>query len=313
MNIAIIDLGTNTFNLIVFDSQNLNILHNSKVSVRLGKGGITKATLAPDAWQRGKAALAEHKNTAAQWQVSSIYCFATSALRSADNGVDFVREVERDLGLIIHIIDGQKEAEFICEGVRRAGLLQQEKVMIMDIGGGSTEFIIADANEIYFKNSYLLGVTRLIDQLQPQDPITKSDVEALNLLYHNTLAEVLEAAKLHQIDHLIGSSGSFDTLADIQNHRNGKGGVLPGNGFQFDLEDLEVLGKELLAKTTEERLKIAGMIPMRADMIHLSFLQIDYLKKHLPIHKITLSNYALKEGVMTEITINPKKWHAYYL
>ena len=222
-------------------------------------------------------------------------------------------EVEAYLGLKINVIDGDQEAYFICEGVRAANLLSAEKVLIMDIGGGSTEFIITDENKVYFQASYLLGVTRLLDQLQPQNPITVGDINRLNEVYENTLQKMVEEAKSYQIKKIIGSSGSFDTLAEMQMHRLNIGTPPPRNGFEFQLDDLHKLGEALVSKTTEERLEMAGMIPMRADMIHLSYLQVKYLLDRLPIENIVLSNFALKEGVLNEINKNPEKWPAYYL
>ena len=163
MRVAIIDLGTNTFNLLICDKKDESdkIIFKNKISVKLGEGGIDKGIIADAPYQRGIKALEDHLNTIKKYEVDKHRAFATSAIRSTKNGSDFVREVFEKLALKIEVIDGDKEAELIYQGVKKAILFDLDYKLIMDIGGGSTEFIIANAKGVRWKKSYLLGVSRL--------------------------------------------------------------------------------------------------------------------------------------------------------
>ena len=144
MKTAIIDLGTNTFNLLIVEGD--QTLFKTKIAVKLGEGGITNNFIAEEPYRRGLAALKKHIETIKHYKVERTLAFATSAIRSATNGAVFVKEVKKKLGLNIEVIDGNKEAELIYLGVQQALDLGQENNLIMDIGGGSTEFIICNKN-----------------------------------------------------------------------------------------------------------------------------------------------------------------------
>ena len=120
--VGIIDLGTNTFNLLIANVNSLNykVLHKTKIAVKLGKGGIHKGFIAPEAYQRGLDALKVHKQTLLDYQIQNYYAVATSAIRSSDNGTQFVEDVKQQLGILINIIDGDKEADLIYNGVKQA-------------------------------------------------------------------------------------------------------------------------------------------------------------------------------------------------
>jgi len=143
---AIIDLGTNTFNLLVYARRpdgTLHILHAEDRPVFLGKGGIEKGMLLDDAFARGMDALAMLKATAVQHGATHLRGFGTSALRNARNGTAFTERARVELGVQIEIIPGSEEAALILEGVRQAVVLTAKPTLVMDIGGGSTEFILA--------------------------------------------------------------------------------------------------------------------------------------------------------------------------
>ncbi|MCC6689956.1 MAG: phosphatase, partial [Bacteroidia bacterium] len=162
MLVAVIDLGTNTFNLLIAEllaAGKYRILYNTKLPVKLGKGGINKNQLLPDAMERGINALNDYKNIIAQYNVAKTYAFATSAMREATNSNEFIKRIH-ELGISVDVISGDREAELIYKGVRLAIDIGEQHVVVMDIGGGSTEFIIANNKQILWKKSFLLGVSR---------------------------------------------------------------------------------------------------------------------------------------------------------
>ena len=152
---AVIDLGTNTFNLLIMDigsKGRYKIIFKEELDVKLGEGSINKNMISPAAFRRGLDALKKHKATIDSYEVETIDALATSAIRSAKNGANFIERALKETGIQIHTIPGEEEASIIYHGVKLAGLLEKEPSLIMDIGGGSTEFILADNSNIYIGN-----------------------------------------------------------------------------------------------------------------------------------------------------------------
>lgn len=294
---AIIDLGTNTFNLLIVEGS--STLYKTKIAVKLGEGGITKGYIAEAPYQRGLQALKQHLATIAEYQVDKTLAFATSAIRSSHNGMKFVQEVKEVLDLNIQVIDGDREAELIYYGVQQALDLGHEKSLIMDIGGGSTEFIICNKEEIFWKKSFQLGAARLLEKFEPADPISVNEIQQIETYLEECLAPLWTALLQHPCHILVGSSGSFDTLAEVIAHQFYDIGMLnEKTTYNFQLTDYAWLHKKLLHSNLVERLAIPGMIPMRADMIVISSIFINFLLKKEKIREMKLSTYALKEGVL---------------
>lgn len=301
MRIAIIDLGTNTFNLLIRDTESGLTLYNNKIPVKLGSGGITDGRIADDAFNRGIEAMISHRSTAADYNADIILAFATSAVRSANNGDEFVKEIFEVTQIKVEVIGGLREAELIFKGVQQAVEIGDEPVLIMDIGGGSTEFILGNKHEVFWANSYELGVTRLLDLFKPHNPILPQQAMQLREYIKSALEDLMEAYQKYPARMLIGSSGSFDTLYDILALRHGRAPLQSGQiSGSFDEGELRILINDLIAATTEERLEMPGMLEMRAEMIHLAGIQIALVLDLLSIDKIRLSTYSMKEGVYAE-------------
>lgn len=301
MKTAIIDLGTNTFNLLVVEGN--TTLLNTKIAVKLGEGGITKGYIAEAPFQRGLEALKKHLQSIEKYQPNRTLAFATSAIRSTKNGVDFVARVKTELGLHIEVIDGDKEAELIYLGVKQALDLGDSNKLIMDIGGGSTEFIICNKKEIFWKQSFQLGAARLLERFQPQDPVTSIEVKWIERYLEDVLTPLWTALQIFPCDTLVGSSGSFDTLADVIVHKFYDISILKGKtNFDFKLSDFNWLHQYFLKSNLEERLNTPGMIPMRADMIVISCIFINFLLKRQQMLSMKLSTFALKEGVLKTLS-----------
>lgn len=299
MRAAIIDLGTNTFNLLVFErgeDGGLRILHSAELPVFLGKGGIEKGIIADDAFQRGLAALRKHKATAIDHGATVITGFGTSALRNARNGSHFVHRAKEELGITISIIAGDQEAELILEGVRQAAPFGSQPSVVMDIGGGSTEFILATNKALMWKRSFELGVTRLRERIPISDPITV-DEEARIARHLDDRLEALYAVVERQEPHvLIGSAGSFDTLANIVAATQGitlspDATTLPFSALEFD-----AIKDRLLRMTRAERLLVPGLPEHRVDTIPYALITIERVLIAGSIRELAWSKYALKEG-----------------
>ncbi|MCH1437388.1 MAG: hypothetical protein L7U70_04820 [Flavobacteriales bacterium] len=309
--IGIIDLGTNTFNLLIaeLNTSGYTILKKKKIPVKLGEGGITKDFITSEAYQRGLSALQAYKNTLEKFEVDEFYAVATSAIRCANNGPQFVKDAKDKLGIHIHVIDGDQEADLIYKGVRQSISLEEKPKLIIDIGGGSTEFIIANQKQSFWRKSYQLGAARLLETFQPKDPITSEDVSILESHFEEVLQEMFEMTEAYEVNCLIGSSGSFDTLAEMICCKNGSPTNWKKNKYyRFDMHDYNQIQRIIYESTLDERLKMDGLIPMRADMIVICIVMINYILNRLTLHDLRVSSYALKEGLINEIIINPKQW-----
>lgn len=303
--IAVIDLGTNTFNIIVGQTDlkgNFNRLVETKIAVKLGEGGINSGFIAPEPFRRGIEALDQFKQITNDWRVDDVYLFATSAIRNAQNGNNFVQQVETFFNWKVRVISGDTEAQLIYYGVRRALDLGEKPLLIMDIGGGSTEFIIANNSQIFWKKSFEIGAARLLERFKPSEPISPLEIEEVFNYMENQLTELKEAVKLYQIDVLVGSSGSFDSYADVILNRYYNGKTLNGaTTFVFPMEQFNDTYNLFISANRKERADIKGLIAMRVDMIVIASLLIRYVVDNFKINEIRLSTFSLKEGVLWAI------------
>ena len=307
MRAAVIDLGTNTFNLLIaeLDAVGFRIVFSTKQAVKLGEGGITRRHIAEAAYKRGLSALTLYRNMIEERNVDVVYAFATSAIRSAENGPDFAKNASEILGVTIHVIDGDREAELIYKGVQLAVNPGVQPFLIMDIGGGSTEFIIAEKERMIWKKSFNLGVARLLERFTPSDPVTESDIQRIHSFLEETLLPLDEAMKTQKVDKLIGSSGSFDTFAEMICHAFYQPDEIDhASTYHFQLNDFDKIHAKLLTSTLQERLCMPGLLPMRTDMIVLASVFVKYILNRDELKEMHLSKYALKEGVIFELLQN---------
>ena len=303
--IAIIDLGTNTFNLLIAEinsNKTYHTLFQTKISVKLGEGGIDKGFIAPAAFLRGIEAIKSYQKIIEKYKVKKVVAIATSAIRSASNGAEFILKIKEESNINVKIISGDKEAELIYLGVRQAVKMNSETSLIIDIGGGSTEFIIANHKQIFWKQSFLLGAARLLEIFNPSDPITDAQIDALIAYLKNKLQPLFAALKKYPVSELIGSSGSFDSLAEMIAFRFYTPKILDDETeFTFNIDDVETIYKSILKSTKAERLQMKGLIEMRVDMIVISNIIVDFIIQSFAIQQMRLSTYSLKEGVLYEM------------
>ncbi len=205
----------------------------------------------------------------------------------------------------MEIISGEREAELIYKGVKHALKIGEQPELIMDIGGGSTEFIIANDKKLFWKYSFLLGVSRLMEKFQPSDPITKEEIQIIENYLNTELNPLWEALKQNPVETLIGSSGSFDSFAEIIGHKYHEPFVLNNKTeHTFNMNETFIVFEELIKSHREQRLQTKGLIEMRVDMIVLSAILVKFVLQKSGIKNMRLSTYSLKEGVMWELMHN---------
>jgi exopolyphosphatase / guanosine-5'-triphosphate,3'-diphosphate pyrophosphatase len=306
MRIAILDLGTNTFNLLVSEASSANrmsIIHTAKEPAKLGKGGIHKGIITPEAMERGITAIENHLNVLKDYSPEKIYAFGTSAIRDASNGKDFINAVNNRFGIFVHIIPGDREADFIYKGVRLSCEMDEDPSMILDIGGGSNEFIIANKKTIFWKYSFDLGMARMLEMFPPSDPIAKEEIEALEEYFDKELQGLYPVVEKYKPHTLIGASGSFETIsALLQNQKPSLYKKIPGSSSrEIQLNDYFSLHENLLKSTVQQRSVMTGMEPVRVEMIILATIFVNFVIKKCNLKRLIQSDYALKEGVIAEM------------
>ena len=294
---AVIDCGTNTFHLLIADVVNgeLREVYRERRFVKLASDGIRKIGPAP--FTRGLEALTHYAEILHEHGCSEVTAFGTAALRTADNGPEFVKVAAEQTGIQITLIPGDEEARLITKGVLAALPVTPERVLIMDVGGGSTEFILAEGNEVYWRQSFPIGVSVLKNEFNHNDPITYEEIVALQDHLQATtkpLAKVLSERATH---HLVGAAGTFDVLASIL-----RDDTAPAHATsqRLQLAGLADLHETVIHSTLEERLAFPGLPPERADMIVVAMVLIDFVIQLAGIDKITVSDYAMKEGILLE-------------
>jgi exopolyphosphatase/guanosine-5'-triphosphate,3'-diphosphate pyrophosphatase len=300
MRKAVIDLGTNTFNLAIAEVKNnsIQLLHAEKEGVAIGMGGINDKLLSEDAIQRAIACLERFKSRCTDFQVAKIEAIGTSAIRDASNKQTFLKSVKDATGIEIDVINGIQEANLIYQGIAYTYNFESPS-LIMDIGGGSTEFIIADGKRIYWKHSFDLGAARLLEVINPSEPITKQEIKKLKLYLKEQLALLWGACEIYQVKTLIGSSGSFDSISEMIYYKfHTEENPLIKTEYHFDLKNFEFIYKLLINSTIEKRFKMKGLAAMRVEMIVVAVIMIKYVFKKLKLKEMRLSTYSLKEGIL---------------
>jgi exopolyphosphatase/guanosine-5'-triphosphate,3'-diphosphate pyrophosphatase len=302
--IAVMDLGTNTFHLLIAEgpADNFTTIFKATEAVKLGEGGINQGTIQPAAFTRGLAAMQRFQDQILDHRVTNVKAIATSAIRSAANGQDFIDQVKETTGIQIELISGEQEAGYIYKGIDASGCLNDSNALIMDIGGGSVEFIIANNDEVLWKQSFEIGAARLMDKFHQTDPIPVASIKELTRYLDGKLMELFAAAIKYKPTTLIGSSGAFESFAEIIELKKGrKFNLEQTKVYEFDTDDLLDLIELLIKSTHALRASMKGIIPVRVDMIVVASLLTIYMMQKLGLTDVTMSTYSLKEGVLAQM------------
>ena len=290
---AVVDLGTNTFHLLVGrfgpDAAGaLTVAHRERHYVRVAAEGID--VIGPAAYARALAAATSIGEALARHEVAGAAAFGTAAFRTAANGPQLRAEVAARLGVPVQVIDGRTEAALITAGVQAAGLPPVGRQLVVDIGGGSTEFILVEDGVPGFRDSYPLGAQVLRRRFHREEPFGKTQHDALVAHLDVALAELLRHARAPLT--LVGASGTFDVLGDLY-------GVRLGPALQeVDPARIRALYRESAAMTAERRLADPRIPPERADMIVVALALVDFVLERLPDTRVLTCAYALKEGAL---------------
>lgn len=298
MRLSVVDLGTNTFNLLIAERDadgRLCVQHSEERPVFLGRSGIGRGLITSEAMERGLSTLREFVDMSLAMGVSRIMAYGTSALRNARNAGDFSARVKDLLQLDITILSGEEEAELILDGVRQAVTFTTRPMLVMDIGGGSIEFILATNKAVMWKHSFEIGATRLLERFSPSDPLLLEDYFRISSYIDAQLAPLYAVMDRHWPHTLVGSAGSFDTLAQLAAHEAGTTISSTTNNTVMGRALFDDLKEGIVGSTRAARARTPGIPDHRVDTLPLALLAMDRVVMH-GIEEVRWSRYALKEG-----------------
>ncbi|QOV24488.1 Ppx/GppA phosphatase family protein [Anabaenopsis elenkinii] len=306
--IAAIDMGTNSLHMVVVKIDPtlpaFTIIAKEKETVRLGNRDLTTGELKPENIDKAITALRRFQEVAKTAHAETIIAVATSAVREAPNGKDFLHQIQEELGLSVDLISGQEEARRIYLGVLSGLEFDHQPHIIIDIGGGSTELILADSQEARSLTSTKVGAVRLTSELITTQPISDVQFQYLQAYTRGILERSVEdiLANIHpgESPRLVGTSGTIETLAMI--HAREKLGILPStlNGYELSLKDLRVWVNRLRKMTNSEISIIPGMPDKRSEVILAGAVILQEAMTLLGVDSVTLCGRALREGVIVD-------------
>jgi exopolyphosphatase/guanosine-5'-triphosphate,3'-diphosphate pyrophosphatase len=302
--IAVMDLGTNTFHLLIAEAtaDTFKTIFHTNEAVKLGEGGINKGTILPVPFERGITAMRNFQQHIQAHHVQQVKAIATSAIRNAANGKDFIEQVKQKAGIDIELITGEQEAAYIFKGIEASGCLTDVNALVMDIGGGSVEFIIGNDNEVLWKQSFEIGAARLMERFHKQDPIPVQAIKELTQYLNVKLIDLFKAALQYKPKILIGSSGAFESFAEVIELGKGKPFDLKQiKSYEFDTDDLLDLIEWLIKSNHAKRAATKGIIQVRVDMIVVASLITIYIMQKTGLPDVMMSTYSLKEGVLADM------------
>jgi len=316
--LAAIDIGTNSFHMVIVKFETgksaFKVIDRVKESVRLGSGSADMKYLSQDAINRGIETLRRFKQIADAYK-APVRAIATSAVREALNQMEFIRRVKAELEIKVEVASGYEEARLIYLGILQALPVHNTSIMMMDIGGGSTEFLVGKKREIQYDNSLKLGAIRVTQRFFPEQELTDKRLKQCREYVNGTLLPVIREVKKRKYSVAIGSSGTILSIAKIIRMRRGDLEESSLNGFSFSAKELYAVVDDLCSATTvKQRLKIAGLDPARADIIIGGALILEQSFRSLGLKRMTVSEFALREGIILdtiEKQFRGKDFHAF--
>ncbi len=302
MRIAAIDCGTNSIHMIVVRIRpdlSFEVIDREKEMVRLGSGGLDGKALTAEAMAAALQAFSRFRRLAESHQVEEILAAATSAVREAENGGEFLAAVERETGIKPQVISGTEEARLIhlaaVYGVDVAGA----SAVVVDIGGGSVEITHGAGTSLRVAKSFKLGVIRLTERFVHTDPLSGRDERRLVRHIGDELSKYLRDIKNAGFDRVIGTSGTILSVGTVAAGESRRASDEIRN-LRVSTKQIHRFRKEVTDRSISERMKMPGLDPRRADLIVSGAVLLDTILHRLEAPEITLCDFALREGLVLD-------------
>jgi exopolyphosphatase/guanosine-5'-triphosphate,3'-diphosphate pyrophosphatase len=301
MRIAAIDIGSNSIHMIVVQVRpdlSFEVIDREKDMVRLAAGGLDGRNLTPTAIAAGIQTLAKFRRLADSHKVDEIVAAATSATREAENGGDFIAEVDRQTGIHIRVISGTEEARLIHLAAGYGVDVGGSTAVVIDIGGGSVEITLGTATQLTAGRSFKAGVIRLTERFVKSDPLAGRDERRIVKHLNREMGTYLDGLTARGFDRVIGTSGTILSLGSVAAGQAVAAGDV--RNLRVSAKSIHRLRKQLVAADIQERLAIPGLDPRRADLAVAGSVLLDTILKRLGADDLTLCDLALREGLVLD-------------
>ncbi|MCA9629801.1 MAG: Ppx/GppA family phosphatase [Myxococcales bacterium] len=302
MKLAAIDIGSNSVHMVVAETtgrETFEVIDREKAMVKLGAGAFRDHRLTPRAFDAGLDVLRRYRKLADRLGADEILAVATEAIRDTENGGEFLSRVGQETGIEPRVISGREEARLIYLAVRNALDFGSDKILEIDIGGGSVELIVGDTRHLLLSESVKLGVQRLRDLFGDQ-PLGKGRRKQLEEHVRRVAGPAIKHARALGFSRVVGTSGTIRALGDAAHRLAGKQPWRSVNAEVAELKDLKRLADRLTGISLSERGEIKGIDRERTDTIHLGSVLLIELLELARAESITLCEASLREGVILE-------------
>lgn len=293
---AAIDCGTNTFHLIIVDITDgipWKVIFRKRVFVYLAEDGIHRISDA--AMERANNAFSEFRLKLDELQVKNIRAIGTAGLRTAENGSELINDIYHSHQIRIQTIDGEREAALIQKGVIHYAPPNPHPYLIMDIGGGSVEFILWQ-DQVLWSRSFPVGVSVLYNTFHQEDPLTKASIATVFDWLQQQLQELISEIKKAGTCTLIGAGGTFDVIENIIGNRK------PGDQFTTaSIADFFGLSQSLQLLNQYERSEFPGIPPFRSKLAVEAFLLVEFTLLHGQFDQMIIVEGDIKDGILLEM------------
>jgi exopolyphosphatase/guanosine-5'-triphosphate,3'-diphosphate pyrophosphatase len=308
MKLAAIDIGSNSIHLVIVravQGQHLEIIDREKEMVRLGSGTLREHLLSKETIDRAITTLARFKKMAEANRVDLIIATATSAVRESYNSFEFIETVRKEVGLDVQLLPGVEEARLIALAVSEVTDFNNRRALIIDIGGGSTEFIITRGSEPDLLLSVRVGAVRLTEKFITTDPISDEERERLISNIRADLTRVVWEVKHVGFDFVIGTSGTILNMVNAIVHSEAASGIEGATDFEpfsetVTLDQIKRINRRLARMSLRERSRVLGLEKGRADIIIAGGILLENMLAELGVTEITTCDWSLREGVILD-------------
>lgn len=300
MKLGAIDIGTNSMRLLIADYEDGKLLNREKFvnTTRIGQGVDSEGYITQDAIERNINALKEFSEIAYEKGCSTIFCIGTSALRDSKNGLKFVNLAKEKTGIDVEIISGEEESNLGFTGVLE-GLEHSEDILVIDIGGGSTEFILGGLGGIKFSKSENVGALRMTEKFLTEDPICEKEFEDMYKFISETITETLNTLKSENIKSIVGIGGTITSVSAI-NQKLEVYSMDKIHSSEIYQKELDIILQTLKKMTLNDKKNIKGLQAKRADIITAGVTILSIIMKNLEKQNIIVSEYDNLEGLLCQ-------------
>ncbi len=309
MRVAVFDIGTNSIHMLVVEvHQDLSfaVLDHEKDTTRLGDGSFETKRLSRERMARAFHVLEKFVKIAEKHKVKKMFGVATSAVRDAKNGRQFTEAVYKRTGARIRIISGEEEGRLIFLGASSGVKLGKNRALLIDVGGGSVEFILGDQQRIYFNESFPLGVARLTDHFIHKDPPSKKELKRLEKHIEKEIKPTVKKIREIGFSEIVGTAGTIINLASMVYEEKESRPFKLSNHFRMHVKDLKKVHKRLVRENLRELLKMPGLDLKRADIITAGSVLVNTLLKMLHKQSVLVSNKGFREGRVIDFILRTR-------